>query len=94
MASARPYRARLPLETVPEEFRRGRGVQWDDQIADEHLDLVNAEQIAAPGIMSGIGRGQDSDSWRGGSAPLPPDGGMSTPFAVHSGVYPHQRTLC
>jgi len=48
MASARPYRAQLPLGTVLEEFRRGRGVQWDDRIVAEFLDLVHAGQIAAP----------------------------------------------
>ncbi len=48
MAIARPYRPALPLETVLEEFRRGRDLQWDGRVVDVLLDLLQNGRIVAP----------------------------------------------
>lgn len=45
MASARPYRAALAPEIVLREFREKRGQQWDADVVDALLRLVDDERI-------------------------------------------------
>lgn len=49
MTTARPYRNALPLDTVLTEMHRQRGKQWDPQVVDVLLRLVEAEQVV-PGL--------------------------------------------
>ena len=46
MISARPYRPAFAPEVVLAEFSRQRGRQWDHQVVDRLLELVNEERIA------------------------------------------------
>lgn len=48
MASARPYRAGLPMEIVLSEFRKHKGVQWDERVVDTLLELVSEGRIKVP----------------------------------------------
>jgi HD-GYP domain-containing protein (c-di-GMP phosphodiesterase class II) len=48
MASARPYRGALPREVVLGEFRKKRGKQWDAEIVDALLSLVEEGRIVFP----------------------------------------------
>jgi HD-GYP domain-containing protein (c-di-GMP phosphodiesterase class II) len=48
MASARPYRDALPREVVLDEFHLKRGIQWDDQVVDALLSLIEEERIVFP----------------------------------------------
>lgn len=52
MASARPYRRALPSDVVLAEFQKKRGVQWDAQVVDALLGLVDAGRITFPGSAS------------------------------------------
>ena len=45
MASARPYRPALSPEIVLREFREKRGQQWDADVVDALLQLVDEERI-------------------------------------------------
>jgi HD-GYP domain-containing protein (c-di-GMP phosphodiesterase class II) len=42
MSSDRPYRKALPMDVVKKEFAKGRGNQFDPDVVDILLDLVNA----------------------------------------------------
>ena len=43
MTSVRPYRNALPIEIVKEEFRRCAGTQFDPEIANVFLSLLENE---------------------------------------------------
>lgn len=45
MVSDRPYRAGLPLDVVLGEMRKHSGTQWDEQVVNTLLTLVEREQI-------------------------------------------------
>jgi len=45
MASARPYRKALPANIVLSEFREKRGQQWDADVVDALLQLIDEERI-------------------------------------------------
>ena len=45
MTSNRVYRKRLPKEVVMEELRKGRGVQFDPEMTDVFLTLVESGQV-------------------------------------------------
>jgi HD-GYP domain-containing protein (c-di-GMP phosphodiesterase class II) len=49
MASARPYRAGLPLPVVIGELKKHRGTQWDAHVVDAMLALIEREVITVPG---------------------------------------------
>jgi HD-GYP domain-containing protein (c-di-GMP phosphodiesterase class II) len=51
MASARPYRPALPPDVVLGEFARKRGIQWDAQVVDTLLRLVDEGVIVLPGAV-------------------------------------------
>ena len=65
MAADRPYRRALPLETIAEQLRLGRGTQWDPLVTDAALRLVEAGDLrllgdglgvaAEPGLTLGAG---------------------------------------
>ena len=40
MTSVRPYRTALPLDVVKEEFKKCSGTQFDPQIANVFLDIL------------------------------------------------------
>jgi putative two-component system response regulator len=42
MSSDRPYRKALPMNVVKKEFAKGRGNQFDPDVVDILLELVNA----------------------------------------------------
>jgi len=53
MTSDRPYRKALTLDVVVEEFRRGAGVQWDEQVVEALLraldnDRLQREEVGVP----------------------------------------------
>ena len=45
MASPRPYRDALPSDVVLAELRGGRGTQWDAEVVDALLNLIQAGRI-------------------------------------------------
>jgi HD-GYP domain-containing protein (c-di-GMP phosphodiesterase class II) len=48
MASARPYRSALPNDVILNEFRSKRGIQWDANVVDALLALLDAGRLAFP----------------------------------------------
>ena len=48
MSMARPYRGGLSMEVVLSELARYRGSQWDEQIVDALMTLIERERISVP----------------------------------------------
>ncbi len=54
MASARPYRAGLPMDIVLSEFRQHKGVQWDERVVDTLLDLIAQGRLSVPDVVTNL----------------------------------------
>jgi HD-GYP domain-containing protein (c-di-GMP phosphodiesterase class II) len=51
MTSSRPYRSALPVEHALAEMKRGRGVQWSDDVVDALEALLVGRPAAPAGVM-------------------------------------------
>jgi HD-GYP domain-containing protein (c-di-GMP phosphodiesterase class II) len=67
MASARPYREALARDVVLSELKRGRGSQWDEEVIDVLLTLIDRRRVRF-GNSFGPPRVVDGHV---GSAPIP-----------------------
>jgi HD-GYP domain-containing protein (c-di-GMP phosphodiesterase class II) len=58
MTSDRPYRDALPLDRALDEIRAGAGTQFDPEVVDVFVDLVEEEpsQLFGPGREAALSR--------------------------------------
>ncbi len=50
MTSNRVYRKAMPMKRVIEELKAGKGLQFDPQLVDILLDLIDSGRIDVSGI--------------------------------------------